>query len=137
LVVTVVTAAGARAADAAGGAPAEKSLLTMLLEGGPMMGVLACCSVLGLAWAMMLAVAVFRRRWQPPLLKSAVAAVLGRGDADLSLLKELIGLRTDPLSNVLRAVLALVGRPLGDVTQAFEDAAACEVEKAAARIRSL
>ncbi len=115
---------------------AEISLWQLVLKGGWLMVPIALCSLLGIAFALELALVLRRRRLLPRDLEEPLRDALRRQDTEAAL--RLCDDSPSPLSHTVRAGLAEAAVADWDhVERAVEDAASREIDRLRAKARPL
>lgn len=142
LLAAIPSAATAEEPAPAAGKPAEpQTLLEQVLSGGPlhaaMFGVLILFSVVELAIVLERLVNTRAGRLVPPGFLAEFGELVRRGEADPEAYRSLCRRYDCPVSEVVRAGLLRVGRPLSEMEKAMEDAAAREAAALRGRIRPL
>ncbi|HEV7223350.1 MAG TPA: MotA/TolQ/ExbB proton channel family protein [Pirellulales bacterium] len=137
---SVADAATGAATHAARKQPPE-NLWQMIVAGGPLnlafMGFLGLISLVAAAVAMERLANLTRRKIVPGQAVRELQGLVDSRERRLEKFRAVCDQHPSPLTNVVRAGLARVGRPLSEIEKGLEDAAAREMAELRARVRPL
>jgi biopolymer transport protein ExbB len=118
-----------------------ENLWQMIVAGGPLnlafMGFLGLISLVAAAVAMERLANLTRRKIVPSPAVRELQGLVDSRERRLEKFKAVCDQYPSPLTNVVRAGLARVGRPLSEIEKGLEDAAAREMAELRARVRPL
>ena len=104
-----------------------ETLWEFALAGGPVIAVIAACSLVWVTFLVERIVSTRRARVIPPALTSGLGALAGEGRAYADHAARLIAANPSPAASVLRAGLERLGRPREELERAVQSAADREV----------